>query len=271
MTHHKVVYDGEQVRKFAEVFCSEMTPDSAQILSFMSREKYCESKMRDNCAQLASVVINSGKADPDRFLCTLYRFECSVNAYYVHDVEGRQIPAEIGSTVAYLTINPKSMLAGWNETSKSVMDFYRCAAAGVFDTVKKASSFNVSKIPSVLRGNIHKSTSSKIFTDFDVDTKDIDKLALIRSAIRPIVDCLVAIIETRGGYHIIARNKDIGRHRKDLYEFSKTCVFDDVNRVGNKVIQSWFSIISDSQVPIPGTVQGGFNVQFVDIDVFMSE
>lgn len=213
-THYKVVYDAAQVKKFAQTFCTGMTRDSAQILSFMMREKYSDEKMGSSSSQLSQVIVNCEKSRPDRFLGQIYRFECAVEAYFYETPEKEYKNVPVGSTVVYMTLNRKSILSGWNTTMKSVMDFYRCIASAALGGSEKGTSLDVSKIDAIFRGNVHASTVDKIYTDFDVDTKERDKLASIREVIAPVLGAIVAIVETRVATTLFARRQNWAATRR---------------------------------------------------------
>lgn len=162
-------------------------------------------------------------------------------------------------------------MSGRNLTAKEVDEFffYRCASSGVFGKPTKGTSLRVSKLKSIFQGNIHKSTSDKIYIDFDVDTKEQDKLRSIIDLLKPVKDAIVAIIETRGGYHIVS-NKSKLTNMKAFHDLHVSSKFKDKNRLGKDVTQAWFTIISDPHIPIPGTFQGGFKTNFVDVDEFLA-
>jgi hypothetical protein len=269
-THYSVVYDPDQVLHFSEIFRPAASTWIAHVVSFLCREKCAGMHLRGANPQLSHFIVTSRHA-PEQFLRQLMCLESPVGSYVVESAEeGKlgEIPVPVGSTAVYMSLNPKNMLTGWNLTVGQVNDFYRSVVERNFG----GTNLDVSKLESVFRSNVHKSTAEKIYVDLDVDTKEETQLCQVKDILRPIVAAIDAIIETRGGYHVVLRKAGIKAHHKALYEFSKKATFPGTARDGKTVTKHWFSLASedgDAQVPVPGTLQGGFKVRFVDVEAFM--
>lgn len=93
---------------------------------------------------------------------------------------------------------------------------------------------------------IQRSVGRNIYLDFDIDYKPFDPSKLDEFINRDCVD----ILETRGGYHILVKLKEIKEEYKSkFYNGIKSL---NVDQTGDQLI------------PIPGCVQGGFIPKFVN-------
>lgn len=90
---------------------------------------------------------------------------------------------------------------------------------------------------------VQRSVGSKIYIDFDYKPFDPSRLDEFINR-----DC-VDILETRGGYHILVRVKDIKpEYKSKFYNGIKSL---NVDQTG------------DQMIPIPGCTQGGFIPKFI--------
>ena len=82
-----------------------------------------------------------------------------------------------------------------------------------------------------------------------------------------IIQFLKICVETRGGYHLIfAKDKKIDN--KLIHNFKITTKFTKQTIDGKDVSDYWFSISSEPNVIVPGTIQGGFKANICN-DLFI--
>ena len=97
--------------------------------------------------------------------------------------------------------------------------------------------------------------------DLDVDSKEPRHLNMLVEFLKrmDLVSEILFVIETRGGFHVLIQKCNMGKNFPALENFFK-----------RNDIKDWCSIASkDNVVPIPGTVQGGFNVTMWDLEKFL--
>ena len=92
---------------------------------------------------------------------------------------------------------------------------------------------------------IQKTISRKIYLDFDVDFKDFD-FNQLKDIIN--LSCM-DIVETRGGYHLLVKLKEIEKQYKKTFYQKITAL--GVDQTGDQLL------------PVPGCVQGGFVPRFI--------
>jgi hypothetical protein len=81
------------------------------------------------------------------------------------------------------------------------------------------------------------------------------------------------VVETHGGYHVVMDNIFLPKSEKSKLwkEFNKPeYKFEGTDVRGKKITKSYVDVRSDPSPPIPGTIQGGFNVRFIDWTEFNS-
>lgn len=112
--------------------------------------------------------------------------------------------------------------------------------------------------------NAPKTMGSKRWLTFDVDVKD---------AIGRVMDTLgthgvdvARAVETRGGYHLFV-DADTFESSKALIDALKADTFVHVARDGKEIRDKVCSFPRNTLCPVPGTLQGGFLVRFVELGV----
>ena len=147
--------------------------------------------------------------------------------------------------VMYIDLEPRSSIKAMNELFKQYNDELVLNAFGLKDknyrNLKRYLSW--SKIRSVLAKN----KSRRLYCDIDIDIKD----EILLNEILHIVSKLnnKICIETKNGYHIVIPNEK--KIVAELYEKYKN--IEEVE-IHNKQVQ----------IPIPGTLQGGFKVRLIE-------
>lgn len=221
---YKLIYDEEIVKEFLELLPEE-TEDEVYYLSLFARKKYCPELIWSNDkTQLKRLT--SKKRD---IIKKIKQLEIE---YGLYDLNGRIVPQE--SLVIYINPNPRSQIKAARVLMKKLTDII-CDNAKGFNVHQEALSA------------LQKSKSKGYFIDFDIDVKDKSTFD-----INTIFSCVnkeaVTMVETRGGYHCLLEVAKIsGEHKKSFYQ--KLSKFSDVE--------------GDCFIPIPGTIQGGFEVKIL--------
>jgi len=227
ITSYKIVYDEKQVELFQKKYYSS---DNVYLMFISARKKY-EGSLSGKTTCFKRTIV-SGNSSLVRYL---KHYEVPIGTY--HDfVNNVVIPQH--AIVVYTSVNSRNVSSACKGLAKHVID-------RSFDGVKL--KVKDAKIETFL----HK-CPNKDYVGIDLDTKD-EKVTvpLFNELYEKIPE--FDIIETRGGFHIIIHKKhlktqDVG---KFLYrEIPKK--YPDVDKVQNDLFS-----------PIPGTLQGGFEVKFV--------
>lgn len=269
--NYQIIWSEEQVEKFADLFFTDYIDDQVAVIQLMSRRKYDP----ENSESLGHhTVLKRHILHPDnKLLQKLRQLEVPYGTFVGKNGEK---PITQQSLVVYTSLNPKSMLQGWIRTNNELMD---AIVRDIYTTKSGLSTENarlVHKLESKLASSICKNISEKRYLDIDVDSKEYPYLDYVLHTIRKEIGIPEkAIIETRGGYHVIVdkRMMDKNASRK-LWEAIQCKEFDyqgskypttfmATNFSGESVKQTWISMIADTQVPTPGTIQGGFQVKLV--------
>ena len=220
MSKYQLIYSEELIQEFLDLLPEE-NEDEIYYLSLFARKKYCPELIWSNDkTQLKRLT--SKKKD---VIKKIKQLEVD---YGLYDLNGRIVPQE--SLVIYIHPNPRSQLKAARDLLRKLTDII-CDNSKGFNVYQEALSA------------LQKSKSKGYFIDFDIDVnKTIFDPNIIYESINK---DSVTLIETRGGYHcLIEAAKIEDKYRKTFYQSLKQ--YSDVE--------------GDCFIPIPGTIQGGFNV-----------
>jgi hypothetical protein len=225
METYKIIYDENELDKFIS-FLPNLKENERYYWSLFARKKYSTSLIKSN----DKTQLKRGVATKENLKDKIKQLEIEVGRWKLRDV-----PAPQESLVFYLMPNPRCMRKATFKMAKHCIDLLENTNRG-YNLAQEAMSC------------IQKSKSRTYFVDFDIDTKDVN-LNLIKDILPE--DCYT-IIETRGGYHVLV---DVRRFQsKDFYNW--------YNR-----IKEAFTVdqVQDQLLPVPGTIQGGFEVKFINL------
>uniref|UniRef100_A0A0G4HZQ4 Uncharacterized protein n=1 Tax=Chromera velia CCMP2878 TaxID=1169474 RepID=A0A0G4HZQ4_9ALVE len=250
-----VVWNEEMVRKSFDLFLKgRYEGDELGLVMLFARRKY-DPNMESSEAMLCRHAFNVQDADADGFLRELRRFEVPLGTFTERPKTNKPKKPIMTSkaTVAYMTLNPKSTRLAWLEANQKLMTVL------VKDPAQALRAFRSCR--STLDSSLHTATSRRLFMDIDVDSKDLEVLLSVLQVLQQekSMDSIVGGVETRGGYHIILQKslmqKSAGR---SIYSMSTDSGFSAENRTGDTITKFDIELPKEPQIPIPGTVQGGF-------------
>ena len=154
----------------------------------------------------------------------------------------------------------------------------------------KQEKIKFNRLYSEYLGKIHTTnsndpTSLYSIGDVDVDTKDKDLLkhlyyesGLITfdslssvPTVRPLhnLENILAVVETKNGFHILFNKKNMKYRLTTLYQFCKRPEFSYMKE-NNPEKQTYFAINSAAMVPVPGCIQAGFPVKLFTPEEFIT-
>ncbi len=292
--NYQLIWSEDELRKFYDLFFADYTGDQVAVIIMMSRRKYDASA--DNEIGFMNRYLlypnnspadSDGKEDgvfkgADRFIHQLRLLEVKQGTL----VSKRGHPVSQKSLVVYTTLNPKSALRGWMRTNELLMEaLIKDIYSG--DGLSHDNARFIRKLESRRITETTKCVSEKRYLDLDVDSKEYPYLDYVMYVIRDVMGFIpeigaktgfkeTAIIETRGGYHVVLDKHKMSKPMNRIlwesiqaksFEYAgktwpNTYVEDNVD--GKPVTKTWISVIADTQVPTPGTIQGGYNVHIKD-------
>ncbi len=220
--NYEIIKDKEALLEFIG-WLPDLKANEKYYCTLFSRKKYSKnSKLKSDKAQLRRFL-----TDKERMVNKIKQLEIKKNEYVLF---GEQIEEE--SLALYINPNPRSLIKA---TYDSIIELTKLLRD------EKRSYYPHAEVMSC----IQRSVGRKIFLDFDIDYKPFDPRKLDEFINRDCVD----ILETRGGYHILVRVKEIKQKFKSkFYNGIKSL---NVDQTGDQLI------------PVPGCTQGGFIPKFV--------
>ena len=225
MTNYKVICDEKLLNDFIDEL-PDNTVNERYYFCLFARKKYCREikYIKSDKSQLARKV-----ATKDRLFGKIKQMECELGSYLQDDVD---IPQE--ALALYINPNPRCMRKATFQLLKRLADIV-CVDSPGFNPQAEAMSC------------IQRSCSRRVVSDFDVDTKDID---IVRTCEDILEDhnCF-KILETRGGYHVLVKTKEVPKHKQRTF-YKQLAEFSDIT--------------GDCMLPAPGTYQGGFVPKFLE-------
>ncbi len=270
---YQFIGNEEDVRKFYQLHISQFnTHDfNAFIIIPIARRKYCPSL---SCSQFTiSTRIFSTKDNVDKFVQELKKYEIADGLYKDGD---NSIPSS--AMAIYMTVNPMNEMNAFfkfqEEMMKRVQEMLNgntvpsfsesviprneevksaClqALVPVRSTITdhqpvRAKARTDFKMTSLYKSCLHKS-SENLFVKLDVDTKEEEKITVLREFLTPENYMTpYMVIESRGGYHVLLYKN---ANNRALYEFLQG--------------KDWVTQEKNALVIIPGTYQGGFLTKIV--------
>jgi hypothetical protein len=248
-----MIYDIEEIKKFQKLFLDNQGINESAIIYISARKKYDNSIK--NIGLMNRTILTKDDEDLSDHLLN------NINKEF-YDDDGKIINKN--ALAIYMSINPRDTRTGAADLAKYIIDAL----------LKNNTDLHL--IPSKFRTIVQKSISKKLYTVLDVDTKNIypDVINILNKYdIKP-----YCIIETRGGYHITLNHKDLGNLRYNtICECSKKVRCKHIMTFGeylHKIMVTWkndddpnkaaVECAKDPYSPIPGTLQGGFPVKFIN-------
>jgi hypothetical protein len=241
----------------AYTFLTEMVPqlenDEVLLLILKARKKYAP-KLRSEAFEITKLLHHS---DINYILNRVEQLS-QVGDFYIDDKTNQPIP--LSAYVLYINLLPKSVLLGYMVFQHEINSkIYHLATLPSITkepakaetrrtdyqtTLKKLRTLNDELISA-----IHRSNSRKPYLVIDVDHKD---QALLLKILEQINYTYTWISETHGGYHII---------------ISKTILTLEIGKIIYNEVSAPpdIQISEEAMTPIPGTLQGGFQVKRFEI------
>lgn len=245
-----LVYDEIIVGEFLSALHQDMRPNETGIVSLFARRKYwldLSVSQKQLCRQLLRFP---GVTEEDVKVREFERVVKRVcTGEYVDESTELTIPAD--AMVAYASLNPLCVVMGFADTQREVL----MRASGL------SHPSQLHDVDKMLVANIQRNVSRKVFMDIDVDSKEPKVLERVLDLFTSKV---FAIIETRGGYHVVMRMDDVTKkEHQAIHDLRTETAYMKPNVHGENVQDHVISVSRGNQVPLPGTMQGGFPVRLI--------
>ena len=220
--NYEIISHNLNLEYFIKNFLPDLKPHEKFYVALFARKKYDSTGvLKADKSQLKRFV-----SSKERLFDKIRQLEVEVGCY---KIDGKPIPQE--SLALYINPNPRDMKKANFQMIKKSLELIENDNPG-FNIHAEALSC------------IQRSKSKSYFLDFDIDDKNID-LDLLKEKIDP---KYYDILETRGGYHILVKVREI------LKDIKFHAIIRDLYKVDQ---------IGDQMMPIPGCVQGGFIQNFL--------
>lgn len=263
MQYHNLIYDEEQIVKFSELFYKEIPEQYSALVYIAARSKY------DSTILSQKMIDRRYINNAEQLIITVRRYCCAIGSY----VDGRGNTITDKAMVVYASINLHDQQKGMEEFIQN----YQSILINSIRTIQNAlssdndKSINLNDIDnflynpcSKLKSSIQKYVKTK-YLHIDMDSKENEhKTYFIKECGKNEAEPCY-IIETMNGYHILFDMKKLEKKNGPIRKaFNKKFLiknipgFDYVFTIAQK----------NACVPLPGTLQGGFKVKFIDWNIF---
>lgn len=222
--NYEIITDKAALLNFIE-WLPDLEDNEKYYCCLFARKKYCGDQLQSNDkSQLKRFL-----SDKARLYDKIKQLEIELGAYKLKHTDAPQ-----ASLAMYINPNPRNL-------KKATYD-------GIIKLTELLKNDNKNYNPHAeLMSCIQKSVGRKIYLDFDIDTKPFD----FRQLDGVINKSCLKIVETRGGYHLLVKLKEV------LPEYKKSFY--------NKILALGVDQTGDQLLPVPGCIQGGFTPKFKDI------
>jgi hypothetical protein len=231
--HYDFLRDEAQLQLFVDSVLPEVDTDECFLLILCARRKYLteDEKARLVLGEAASVrreiVTERGK------LLHKVKELCVPSGLY-RDRNGLPIPPH--AFAVYITPNPRNGK--------------KAAVQVIAELAKRLAEGQPLRLESLVKTQIHRAISRKLFLDLDVDPAGSDDWQAILARARAILgETPTELVRTRNGAHLLVRTQQLDKKVKRTF-------YLQLKELGS-TMEGLLEIRGDALVPIPGTSQGG--------------
>jgi hypothetical protein len=250
-----LVYDINQIKRYYDLYYNNTQNDEYKfMMALCCRNKYVDYPI-DNVMVHRQVVDYNEHFD--KFMQKLYVY-CNDNAF--------QFPNE--AKVIYISLNPSSMFKSYVEFNEMMMKKLTSLSITVKDDIPQIDKSGFSNMNHDLLTCIQKNIIEKRWLLLDIDTKDATIVAKINEYLITNKIKVNSITETRGGFHYIINQFNLtNEQKKNIFTgFIKDMKKREKNKKGDLIDKNVVDIFASNILTVmPGTIQGGFHVKFIEI------
>ena len=250
---YELIHDLDQIRKFERMFYAPST-DSTFVIYLAARKKYdpLVRKSSGLACFCRKKLHYANPRSPARLEYDVQSYMVPMGTYRINlrgeGDEEEEIRTE--SMAVYASLNPR-------DTAKAAAELFNTMSTQLTQlTVQASGSGDMQTFArkSARHMNHLCKYGTRNFIGIDLDTKDQETYSQVIADLKARVT-IHAVIETRGGYHIILAKSELDKASEVDKRFIYTVLKEreGVDMVSNDLFS-----------PIPGTYQGGHRVRFVD-------
>lgn len=243
-----IIYDRDQIKLFFNLL-PPLVDDEVYFLSMAARNKYLTPEQRKEYGSLKAEMFSRKLVKNhsfDEYLQVIERYNV-----ITWNHKGNPLPES--ALIVYANINPSSSLLALTE-------FYEKSNELLFSIRTDRMVLNRLRSSDTLLMNcFQRSRNRRYYVDIDIDSEN-RKYAL--EALKSLIadfqknEVVFHILETHSGYHILLEKKSIH------YDYTKLVKVENT-RLGS-CNKGEVVVNTNEMVPIPGTLQGGFEVKLLD-------
>lgn len=261
MSYYQIIHDEEQVREFYRIL-PRLKPAEVYFISMSARNKYLTAEEREELdlgrtEMYAKTIIRHDSED--EFVKHIRRLECDTRGYTSRT--GRSIPEKC--QVCYGNICPSNTISAIKSFQDLLTEYMNESLNLTLNSGDREKLLNrLNKIDNNLLSYYQQSHSSKIWYDIDIDLYDKENSdhSLLQTIIRTGIESFriegFKIISTKSGYHVLIPKNQITFNPNVLC----SALEDGIGKsLVKEVVHN-----SNEMVPIPGTYQAGYKVEFVE-------
>jgi hypothetical protein len=225
--------DEAALAEFIGAVVPDLEDEEAFVLLLKARKKYLSAEERERVTIRDSLPFRQEVVNQKENLVRRIK-EFAADGSLFTDKNGVQIPHH--SFCVYLTMNPRSQRRAAVETVKKLTDLIH-------------NRQRISLV-SMVKSEIHRAPSRKIFLDLDIDPEEGDDLDAIIAKVKAILrGSTMYLIKSSTGAHILVKTAEIDPDiKKTFYQEIK---------VVSDAMHGAIDIKGDNMLPLPGTSQGG--------------
>ncbi len=243
--NYKIIYDETELDRFID-WLPDLEPNEKLYWSLFCRKKYFPQAIKSN----DKTQLKRGLATKENLKDKIRQLEIEIGKWKLRDME---VPQE--ALVFYLMPNPRCMTKAAYKTIRHCADLLENTNKG-YNLVQEVMSC------------VQKSKSRTVFVDFDIDDKNID-LSLLDNIFPNVSKVNISpytIVETRGGYHLLINTTKVSQYNLACSFYSPEPLLHCTKQWYNDIKAAYtVDQVQDQLLPVPGTIQGGFEVKFKTI------
>jgi hypothetical protein len=257
MAQVQLIHNEDEVKRFVRML-APLENHEMYFVSLSARNKYLtEDERREYSLGRTEMfnrrmVKNSKHSSlEDTYVRVLRSMECDERGYLTRN--GKPIPSK--TLIAYALINPSDGFEAARQFSQQVLH------QAFEEHTEDAMSF-FGHIDSKLNNNLQAATKRKVWIDIDFDVPHKYRHAL-EEFLKELRSLGVEAhpISTKSGFHVLLKKETLKFNYVQLVKN-----YDDWLNVEIDSEKTVEAIINrNAMIPIPGTIQGGYEVHFLDI------
>jgi hypothetical protein len=230
---YEFLRDERELESFVASVLPDTTVDECFLLMLCARRKYLTEEEKTQLMLGESATLRREIIGDRGKLLRKVKELCVPSGLY-QDRNGCLIPPH--AFAVYVTPNPRS-------SKKAAVRLIAALAEGLAEGKPL-------RLESLVKTQIHRAVSRKIYLDLDVDPADDDDWQAVVDKVRAILgQTPLHVIQTRTGAHVLVPTHQLDPSVKRIF-------YQRLRELG-RGMEGLLEIRGDAMVPVPGTSQGG--------------